>query len=74
MNNERRDHTELKELFNIKLEPIIELIKQHDEILHGKDGRSGIVKDINSMNIGVTIIKWVVSITGLSFIINHFKN
>jgi hypothetical protein len=59
-----RDYRFIKEIIEDSIKPIIEITCEHHIALNGNDKRSGIIKDINDLKLGVLLLKWAV---GLGF-------
>jgi len=54
----------IKEYISNKLDPITKGINGHQVTLYGKEGRTGLVGDVNDMKTGVGLFKWL---AGTSF-------
>jgi len=52
---------DIKEHIDLRLEPIVTDVNGHKITLYGKDGRNGVVKDVNDMKGGFKMVKWVAS-------------
>jgi len=73
--NDSRD--QIIEHINIKLEPITKEINGMKLTLYGKDGRSGVVADVNDMKTSAKGIKWLAGIgvfSGMSSWIHRIFN
>src|SRR3990167_4509882 len=65
--NDKVQHGELHEILikqEMMLESVTDLLKKHDAMLIGKEGRGGLVADTNEIKTGLTIIKWLTGIVG----------
>jgi hypothetical protein len=49
-----------------KLKPIEEKVNGHNATLYGKEGRNGVVGDLNQMKGSGKVMKWFAGIGGLS--------
>jgi len=68
---------DIKDHIDMKIQPIIEDIKGHDKVLFGKDGRNGVVGDVNNIKASGRTIKWIAGgglFSGLSGWINKLLN
>jgi len=49
----------VKDHIDLKIKPIADDVDEHKILLTGKDGRSGLVGDVNDMKNSGRIVKWL---------------
>src|SRR3990167_7871056 len=67
LDSSKTRHDELHEILikqGMTLEALTAMLKRHDAMLIGGEGRGGLVADTNDIKTGITIFKWVAG-TGL---------
>jgi hypothetical protein len=73
-----RDYSFIKKIIDDSIKPIVDITLEHHIALNGNDKRSGIIKDINDLKLGIFILRWLIgigfSVVGLIFAaIGFFK-
>ena len=56
----------IKQHISDKMEPVTKDINGHQITLYGKEGRNGLVGDVNDMKAGIGLFKWL---AGTGFIL-----
>lgn len=52
----------IKELIEDSIKPLVRTTCEHHTVLNGKDGRNGLIKDVNNLKLGIGLIKWFIAL------------